>query len=165
MNNRMDEARQAFTADSINLLGQMEDALQSMAQQADDDVALDAAFWAAHTIKGAARCLGLHGIVAFTHVAENVLDKARQGSIRFDATLAELMFAVVKHIRALLESGPTPDYVCRVQGEALIVRLAAVLLAHSPSPAKAATPNAEPTKIPSPPGHTAHAGGTPAIHA
>lgn len=127
-----DEALTAFTTDSRDLLDQMEEALLLIEQQPEHAHALHVAHKAAHTIKVSASVVGLRHIVAFAHVAENVLGKARQGDIRFDADLATLMFASGDHIRvlvALVDKRQRPDEDQRARGEALIERLASILLA------------------------------------
>jgi two-component system chemotaxis sensor kinase CheA len=119
----LDEAMQAFTTESRDLLDKMEEALLLIEQQPQDAEAINAVFRAAHTIKGSAGIFGLNDIVAFTHVAENVLDRIRHGDLRFDAALANLMFAVGDHIRvlvALVGSGEAADAACQARGAELI---------------------------------------------
>jgi len=127
---KLDEALQAFITESRELLERMEEALLLIEQQPDDDETINAIFRAAHTIKGSAGIFGLNDIVAFTHVAENVLDDVRKGRIRFDGTLANLFLAVGDHIHSLVEliaNGQEADEACRQAGATLIKRMEAVL--------------------------------------
>jgi len=126
----LDEALLAFITESKDLLDRMEEALLQIEQHPDDAEIINAIFRAAHTIKGSAGIFGLSGIVAFTHVAENVLDEVRKGHIRFDADLANLFLAVGDHIHALiglLADGHEADAARLAHGAALVERLEAVL--------------------------------------
>jgi len=125
----LDEALTAFITESRDLLERMEEALLHIEQQPEDAETINAIFRAAHTIKGSAGIFGLNDIVAFTHVAENVLDDVRKGLIRFDADLANLFLAVGDHIHALVEllaKGHEADEACHARGHALIQRLEGV---------------------------------------
>ena len=87
----MGEVLQTFIAESQELLQQMEQALLDIEQNPDDPDTLNAIFRAAHTIKGSAGLFGFDLIVAFTHVAESVLDRARSGELPIDGTLSALL--------------------------------------------------------------------------
>lgn len=89
----LDDALQTFIAESRELLESMEEALLRIEQSPDDTDTLNAIFRAAHTIKGSAGLFGLDDIVAFTHVAESVLDKVRGGELHVDAELVALLLA------------------------------------------------------------------------
>ncbi len=146
---KLDEALQAFITESRELLERMEEALLLIEQQPDDAETINAIFRAAHTIKGSAGIFGLNDIVAFTHVAENVLDDVRKGRIRFDGTLANLFLAVADHIHALVEliaNGLEADEVCRQAGATLITRMEAVLDVAHCELAPADTQDARPGK-------------------
>ena len=72
----LDSVIGTFIAESQELLQQMEDALLQIEQTPDDAELINAIFRAAHTIKGSSGLFGFDSIVAFTHVAESVLDQA-----------------------------------------------------------------------------------------
>ncbi|MGI4721369.1 MAG: Hpt domain-containing protein [Janthinobacterium lividum] len=97
----MTEALQIFTLESRELLDQMEGALLAGDPGAEG---INAVFRAAHTIKGSAGLFGLEHIVAFTHVVEGVLDRARDGRLAFDTGLTALMLACGDHIRLLVDA-------------------------------------------------------------
>src|SRR5262249_38978684 len=78
----LDDALQVFIAEGRELLQAMESALLALDASpgaALDNEAVNAIFRAAHTIKGSAGLFGLDHVVAFTHVAESVLDEVRAG--------------------------------------------------------------------------------------
>ncbi len=100
----LDDALQTFIAEGRELLEEMERALLSLQQAPDESEAVNAIFRAAHTIKGSAGLFGLDHIVAFTHVAESVLDEVRGGAIAIDAALIATLLACGDHIGALLDA-------------------------------------------------------------
>ena len=99
-----DAALPTFFAESRELLESMEEALLRIEQSPDDVDTLNALFRVAHTIKGSAGLFGLNDIVAFTHVAESVLDTVRSGVLRIDAKLVALLLASRDHLSILLDS-------------------------------------------------------------
>ncbi|NUP86660.1 MAG: chemotaxis protein CheA [Burkholderiaceae bacterium] len=126
----LDTALQAFIVESRDLLEGMEQALLQIERDPDDPETINAIFRAAHTIKGSAGIFGLDDIVAFTHVAESVLDQARGGTLRFDGELANLFLGVCDHIRALVErvaGGTTGADGSAADGDVLVTRMQAVL--------------------------------------
>ncbi len=121
-----DEALTAFFSEARDLLDRMEAALLHIEQQPEDAETINAIFRAAHTIKGSAGIFGLNGIVAFTHVAESVLDEVRKGHILFDSGLSSLMLRVGDHIRELVElvcHAHQPDEACLCRGHELVAAL------------------------------------------
>jgi two-component system chemotaxis sensor kinase CheA len=100
----LDDALQTFLAEGRELLDEMERALLSLREVHDGAEAVNAIFRAAHTIKGSAGLFGLDHIVAFTHVAESVLDEVRSGGIAIDDALLATLLACGDHIRALLDA-------------------------------------------------------------
>lgn len=99
----LDSVIATFIAESRELLQQMEDALLQIEQSPDDPELINAIFRAAHTIKGSSGLFGFDSIVAFTHVAESVLDRVRAGEVPFDASLSALMLLVGDHLGQLVD--------------------------------------------------------------
>jgi two-component system chemotaxis sensor kinase CheA len=101
----MEEAIQTFIEESNDLLQEMEDALLCIAPDSGsivDEETINAIFRAAHTIKGSAGLFGLDSIVAFTHVVESVLDRARDGEVTLDSELVSLFLECRDHIGDLI---------------------------------------------------------------
>ena len=125
----LDDVLQTFIAESQELLLLMEDALLQIEQVPDDVDTINALFRVAHTIKGSAGLFGLTPIVAFTHVAESVLDRVRGNELRVDEALSALFLEVRDHLGELIEllarhgdlEGLTIDQ--QRQGSVLVERL------------------------------------------
>lgn len=98
----MDEVLQIFIAESQELLQQMEEALLQLENSPGDADTINAIFRAAHTIKGSAGLFGLDVIVAFTHIAESVLDRVRTGELHFDKEMTALFLQVGDHLARLV---------------------------------------------------------------
>jgi len=102
MSINIDQVMYTFIAESRELLEQMESALLAVARDGMD--AVNAIFRAAHTIKGSAGMFGLDPVVEFTHVAESVLDKVRDGAIPVGDELVALLLGCRDHIGALVDA-------------------------------------------------------------
>ena len=104
MSNDLNAAKQGFLVEAQELLIAMEDALLHLENTPDDAEAINAVFRAAHTIKGTSGIFGFDDVVAFTHVAESLLDKIRDNEIQIDNKIIEV----------LLKSG---DHMCELVNE------------------------------------------------
>src|SRR5512147_193764 len=98
----LDQALGTFITESRDLLQTMEDALLHLEQQPGDGESVNAVFRAAHTIKGSAGLFGLDGVVAFTHVVENTLDRVRNGKLSITPELIALLLACGDHMGLLV---------------------------------------------------------------
>jgi two-component system chemotaxis sensor kinase CheA len=122
----LSEALQTFFAESRGLLQEMEEALLRLEGSPGDTEAVNAVFRAAHTIKGSSGLFGLDDIVAFTHKAENVLDRVRNNELPLTEGLIGLLLACRDHIERLVDiasDNAEMDRDTREQGEALAARL------------------------------------------
>ncbi|HEY0817885.1 MAG TPA: Hpt domain-containing protein, partial [Rhizobacter sp.] len=123
----MDQALQTFFAESRELLDDMEAALLGIRQSDDHHETVNAIFRAAHTIKGSAGLFGLDPLVAFTHVAESVLDEVRDGRVAVDDALVSLLLQCADHLRALVDAAEAdpanPDAGLIARGEPLLAQL------------------------------------------
>ncbi|MEJ2444938.1 MAG: chemotaxis protein CheA, partial [Exilibacterium sp.] len=98
-----DPALKTYIQESRELLEDMEEALLRLEQEEAQQEILHEIFRAAHTIKGSAGMFGLDEIVSFTHGVESLLDQLREGSLRVDTGLTELLLACRDHISDLVE--------------------------------------------------------------
>jgi two-component system chemotaxis sensor kinase CheA len=122
----LDDALQTFIAEARDLLHHMEEALLRIEQVPDDVDTINAIFRAAHTIKGSAGLFGLDGIVAFTHVAESVLDKVRANELDVTPELVAVLLRSGDHMRALVDHlahGGEPSSKVLTHGQTLVEQL------------------------------------------
>jgi two-component system chemotaxis sensor kinase CheA len=122
----LSEALQTFYAESRGLLQEMEESLLKLEGAPDDTELINAVFRAAHTIKGSAGLFGLDDIVAFTHKAENVLDRVRNNELPLNEELIGLLLGCRDHIEHLVDiasDNAEMDSDTRAQGEALAALL------------------------------------------
>ncbi|MDD2915935.1 MAG: chemotaxis protein CheA [Gallionella sp.] len=124
----LDQALQTFIMESRELLEAMEESLLGLESEPDDRDAIGAIFRAAHTIKGSGGLFGLDGIVAFTHVVENVLDRVRNNEVPINADLIALLLSCRDHIGMLVEqiaadSAAKPDHETETTGIMLLNQL------------------------------------------
>jgi two-component system chemotaxis sensor kinase CheA len=99
-----DPALDTFLAEASELLSAMESVLLRCEQGSADAETINELFRAAHTIKGSAGLFGLDVIVAFTHVVESVLDRARSESLPISAAAAAILLECTDHIAKLVEA-------------------------------------------------------------
>lgn len=99
----LDDALNTFVIESRELLENMEAALLQIEQSPDDADLINAIFRAAHTIKGSAGLFGLDDLVRFTHSAENVLDRVRDGELPMDDELVALFLEICDQIGLLVD--------------------------------------------------------------
>jgi two-component system chemotaxis sensor kinase CheA len=146
----IDDALKTFVIESRELLEAMEDALLKVEQSPNDADLINAIFRAAHTIKGSAGLFGFDHVVAFTHIAENVLDMVRSGKLRFTSELVALFLEVCDHMGALIDhvaDGNEPSTDTHARSHELIARIKAVAARHQ-SPSADSGPGAIRTDIP-----------------
>ena len=119
----LDGALQTFFAEADDLLNSMEAALLRLDEGDKDMETINEIFRAAHTIKGSAGLFGLDDIVSFTHIVENVLDRARDGKITITSDLLSIFLPCRDHISILVENArheQANDAECLAQGQALL---------------------------------------------
>ena len=120
----LDSALQTFIEESRELLAAMEDALLTLETAPVDADAINAVFRAMHTIKGSAGLFGLEHIVSFTHVAESVMDRVRDGELTVDDKLTALLLGCRDHIGTLVDElatgQETPDAGVAATGSGLV---------------------------------------------
>ena len=85
------EGLQVFVEESSELLQQAEYILLKLEDEPDNDELINDLFRTIHTIKGTAGLFGFDDVVAFTHVAESVMDQLRDKEIFLDDDLMCLL--------------------------------------------------------------------------
>lgn len=99
----MEQAQEMFVDESLDLLQEMESALNQLKEAPENGEMINLVFRAAHTIKGSAGLFGFDGIVTFTHTVENVLEQVRAGERQCDDVLISSLLGCRDHIESLIE--------------------------------------------------------------
>lgn len=140
----LDQALFTFIEESRELLADMEASLLRVPSQAQPQECINAIFRAAHTIKGSAGLFGLDSVVAFTHVAESLLDEVRNGDVALSEPLVQLLLSCCDHMHTLVnaieQNTDLNDAALQAQSSELIAALHSFSTAHHPS-ATASDPN------------------------
>ncbi|PSU47525.1 chemotaxis protein CheA [Photobacterium frigidiphilum] len=128
----MEQAKEMFVDESLDLLQEMESALNQLKAAPENGEMINLVFRAAHTIKGSAGLFGFDGIVAFTHTVENVLEQVRAGERLCDDALIASLLGCRDHIESLIEQLGRETQELDERGRGLLARLAE-LTANKPS--------------------------------
>ena len=94
--------REMFRAESLEHAQNIESGLIGLERTPQSTAMLDEVFREAHSLKGAARMLGLRDIQNLAHEIENLLDDARQGKLRITSTEVAPQLKSLDRIRALV---------------------------------------------------------------
>ena len=98
-----DPGLQAFAEESHELLGSVEDILLQLEAEPGNNDLVNELFRAVHTIKGAAGLFGFDEVVAFTHQAESVMGRLRDGELQLNDVLTTLFLECRDHILLLVD--------------------------------------------------------------
>ena len=96
------ELRDLFRAESTEHLQQVEAGLLQLERTPDDGPLLEEVFREAHSLKGAARMLGLREVQNLAHGIENLLGDARAGKLRISPAVVPPQLAALDQIRHLV---------------------------------------------------------------
>jgi two-component system, chemotaxis family, sensor kinase CheA len=102
-------ARAGFLDEAADMLQQFEQALLVMETDPDDSENLNAAFRAAHTIKGTAGLFGCDAVVAFTHEVETLMEALRSGALPVSEAITAALLQGRDQMGALMHEVRTGD--------------------------------------------------------
>ncbi|MCI4662760.1 MAG: chemotaxis protein CheA [Neomegalonema sp.] len=116
-----DDFQAVFFQECEELLGDLQDHLESIADGDFDAETLNAAFRAVHSIKGGAGAFGFDHLVNFAHIFETVMDKLRSDELDANPTVTKVLLRsndVIADLVADAQNGAPPrDNVERVRLE------------------------------------------------
>jgi len=92
-----------FVIESVENLGTIEVSLIDLEQDPSDVETINAIFRPFHTIKGVSGFLNLGKINKLAHSAENLLDKARNGEIRIEGVIIDIILESVDMLKRMIE--------------------------------------------------------------
>ena len=104
-----DELRLLFQAECEEHLQSLEEGLLRLEASPDDSATLQAAFRAAHSLKGAARMLGIGDLESVAHESEEVLGNIRRGQAVFSSETVDRLSPVVDAMRAMAQEAVTVE--------------------------------------------------------
>jgi two-component system chemotaxis sensor kinase CheA len=149
-------ARAGFLDEAADMLDQFEAALLVMESNPRDADNLNAAFRAAHTIKGTAGLFGCDAVVLFTHEVETLLEGLRNGSLLVDEQISAALLAGRDQMQALIDEvrsgGSDPAVAARSQALGAQLRR---LYGGAASAAAADAPAGAPASVPGTPARDA----------
>ncbi|HEU0219562.1 MAG TPA: hybrid sensor histidine kinase/response regulator [Gallionella sp.] len=97
------ELAQLFKAESAEHLARLDDGLLHLEKTPADPALLEEVFRESHSLKGAARMLGLSKIETAAHGLETILNTARKGEAPLTPDVIERMTAVLGDLRKLVQ--------------------------------------------------------------
>lgn len=102
--------RRAFLDESAEHVAALEEGLLRLESQPEDSELLSSIFRAAHSVKGGAGSFGFEDVARFTHVVENLLDRMRNGLLRAERSLVDLLLRANDVLKCLLEAARAKEY-------------------------------------------------------
>jgi two-component system chemotaxis sensor kinase CheA len=111
-NEEMREIIQDFLAEAEEMLEGLDTYFVQLEANPDDKTLLNEIFRAAHSIKGSAGFIGLNRVVDVAHHAENVLNQLRQGLMRAEPAVVDIILEAMDALKLLVEevkTGKTAD--------------------------------------------------------
>ena len=99
----MEQMRDAFRAEALDLLIELDSALLSLEAEAGDSSLVHRVFRAIHTIKGSGATAGFAHLARFAHKMEEAFDSAREGRLAVTPELIDCGLKACDIIRLILE--------------------------------------------------------------
>ncbi len=104
-----EELRELFKAESEEHLQKLDDGMLHLEKFPGDLEALKELFREAHSLKGAARMLGVGEVEALAHRLEDMLGAASRGNLQFSSVLVDRLVNTLDDIRALVQEAVTGE--------------------------------------------------------
>ena len=104
-----DELRSMFKVESAEHIQRLEEGFLRLETEPDNADALEDAFREAHSLKGAARMLGLTGIEKLSHRLEDILGAAKKGSVPLSSEIIDRLCKGLDAIRKLVKESVTGE--------------------------------------------------------
>jgi len=94
----------AFFEESLEAVDDMETGLLNLDVENVDPESINTIFRAAHSIKGCSATFGFQDISEFVHVMETLLDEMRDGNLKPDQSIIDLLLKALDVLREMLTS-------------------------------------------------------------
>ena len=93
-----------FATESLDNLGTIEIKLMDLEQDPSDLETINAIFRPFHTVKGVSGFLNFNKINKLAHISENLLDMARNGELRIDGEIVDIILESVDMLKSMIEN-------------------------------------------------------------
>lgn len=100
----MEQFHGVFFDESQEHLDSMEQQLMELELDSPDAEQLNSIFRAAHSIKGGSGMFGFDALTGLTHIMENLLDRARQGTIQLTEDMVNVLLETVDLLKKTLDT-------------------------------------------------------------
>lgn len=101
--NVMEQMRNAFKAEAMDLLIELDSALLSLEEEPGDSTLVNRVFRAIHTIKGSGATAGYAHLARFAHTVEEAFDLARDGRLTVSPDLVDCGLRACDVLRLIIE--------------------------------------------------------------
>ena len=118
---------ETYRQEAMELLSEVEEAILDIEQDSGNAEHVNRLLRAIHTIKGSGAMFGFDDIAEFTHHAETVLDRVREGAVPVNKELIDLILASSDQIRAMLNAVDGGVPVDNARSEHIVSGLKALL--------------------------------------
>lgn len=123
----MEQFHGVFFDESQEHLDSMEQQLMELDLNHPDAEQLNSIFRAAHSIKGGSGIFGFDALTGLTHIMENLLDKARQGTTQLNEAMVNVLLETVDLLKKTLDTYKNKEEVDQQSIDAGIQTLELVL--------------------------------------
>ncbi|MGJ8682685.1 chemotaxis protein CheA [Paraglaciecola sp.] len=123
----MEQFHGVFFDESQEHLDEMEHQLMDLNLEEPDAEQLNSIFRAAHSIKGGSGIFGFDALTGVTHVMENLLDMARQGSMTLTTPVVDLFLKTVDTLKVILDNYRNDEEIDQSLADSTVLQLEAVL--------------------------------------
>lgn len=100
----MEQFHGVFFDESQEHLDSMEQQLMDLDLENPDAEELNSIFRAAHSIKGGSGIFGFDALTGLTHIMENLLDKARNGTTKLNVAIVDVLLETVDLLKVTLDT-------------------------------------------------------------
>jgi len=100
----LDDLLRVFFAEAEENLATMEQGLLALERMPADEETINTVFRVTHSLKGGAACVGFELVSDFAHVAEDLLDRIRDGSLRATTEIITALLLSVDTLRDLIRA-------------------------------------------------------------
>lgn len=98
----MDNFQKKFLEEASDLINQLEQALLTLEQDAENPELVDSIFRIMHSLKGGGGMFGFDNISTYTHKLENMYDQVRKKKLKVSREMLDITFESADHITSML---------------------------------------------------------------